>query len=399
MLLLLQLLFWGSVLAITHSYVIYPLIVKLLARGRQTNDDVYALDNPQTLPVVTIMMAVYNEERVLEQKLRSIFDTRYPLDKIEVLIGSDNSNDRSHEILEHFARQYPQLRYSIFQRQGKANILNNLQRLAQGTVYIFTDANVFFAPDTIYQLAKHFKNPKIGQVGAAFVNSGVQTSGISMQEKSYIGRETGIKLGEGLLWGAMMGAFGGCHALRASLFVPNPPHFFMEDFYISMHILREGYNAILEPKAIVYEDVSNEVSEEFKRKTRISVGNFQNLSVFYPLLFSIRRPGMAFAFWSHKLLRWFGPFFMLIAFISNALLAYWGWAAATYFYPVLFLLYCLGLFGVPVTDALLRRMGIHLWLLRAVGYFIAMNTALLIGFFKYLKGVKSNVWQPTKRNT
>lgn len=385
-------LFWGCVLALAHSYLFYPLIVKWLAKGKQPNDCIYSPDEP--LPLVTIMMAVYNEERVLEQKLNSIFANDYPLDRLQVLIGSDNSTDATHSILGRFARQYPQLSFSIFQRQGKANILNQLQPLAQGEVYIFTDANVFFDKNLIYQLVKHFKNKEIGQVGATFVNSGMRAEGISMQEKTYIGRETWIKHGEGLVWGTMMGAFGGCHAVRAECFVSNPPNFFMEDFYLSMHVLRIGKKAILETEAIVYEDVPNEVSEEFKRKTRISIGNFQNLSVYASLLFP-PHTGLAFSFLSHKVLRWLGPFFILIALLSSGLAAYLG---SNLFYGILFLLQLIGLLFVPLFDALLRRLGIHFWLLRALVYFNAMNLALLVGFFKYLKGVKSNVWQPTKRN-
>lgn len=388
-------LFWLSVLAMAHSYALYPVLVRWLAKGKKPNAFVFAADDPQ-LPRVSIMMAVYNEERVLEQKLRSVFDNDYPADRWELLVGSDNSADGTHAILERYAALYPQrLRYTVFaERQGKANILNQLQRQAQGSVYIFTDANVFFERDLIFQLVRHFKNLEVGQVGAAFVNKTLGNKGISGHEKRYIGRETSVKYAEGLLWGTMMGAFGGCHAVRAECFVPNPPGFFMEDFYLSMHVLSMGKMALLEPQALVYEDVPDEMAEEFKRKKRISIGNFQNLKAYSRLLWA-SRPGLAFSFWSHKVLRWLGPFFILAALLASGLL--W-WLGGNLFYGILFLMQLTGLFGVPLLDALLRGMGLHLWLLRGISYFNAMNLALLVGFFHYIKGVKSNVWQPTKRN-
>jgi cellulose synthase/poly-beta-1,6-N-acetylglucosamine synthase-like glycosyltransferase len=394
---LVALLFWTCVFALFHSYVLFPVLLNRWAKGKTNNVLCYA-PLAAELPMVSIFMAVYNEEKVLEEKLRSIFEGNYPLDRLEVLIGSDSSTDRTHAILAEFAAQYPQLRYWIYSRRGKANILNSLHEEAEprGEVFVYTDANVFFLPDALYHLVKHFKNPKIGQVCAHFVNQGMQRSGISYQEKSYIQRETKIKYQEGVLWGSMMGAFGGCHAIRAALYVPNPPNFLMEDFYISMHVLKQGYWAILELEAKVLEDLPKEVQEEYKRKIRISAGNFQNLSVYYPLLFP-PFSGLAFSFWSHKVLRWLGPFVLALALMFNVLLAFaWG---GNLFYQILFYCQLVGWGLVPLLDWLLQRVNIHFSLFRYVRYFLAMNIALFQGFLTYLKGVQTNVWQPTKRNT
>ncbi|MCH2045350.1 MAG: glycosyltransferase [Saprospiraceae bacterium] len=373
----------------------YAWILKWFARNKQANHLQYTLGNPEELPHITIIMAVYNEEKVLEEKISSIFNTNYPLDKLECLIGSDSSTDQTHQILQEAQQKYPQLEYEVFSRRGKPNILNSLQPKAKGEIYIFTDANVFFEPNTLYELVKHFKNEQISQVGANFLDKSLREKGIALQEKSYIQRETLIKYNEGLIWGTMMGVFGGAYALRASSFVPNPPNFIVEDFYISMKVLGSGQQAILEPKAIVYEDVSTNIREEFRRKIRISAGNFQNLKVFYPLL-SPPFTGLAFCFLSHKILRWLGPFFILIALVASGVLA---WGMTNIMYLILFLLQIFGLLGIPLLDYILQKMQINISLIRYVAYFNAMNLALLAGFFKYLKGVKTNVWQPTKRNT
>lgn len=389
----LLILFSGSILALAHSYLIYPFLLNILAGEKGFVGEGHAQDDAD-LPSLSLFMAVYNEEKVLREKLDSIFATSYPLDKIQVLIGSDSSTDASHEILQSYAQKYPQLQFEVYSRRGKAMILNALQEHATGQVYVYTDANVIFHKDLLYQLVKHFKDARIGQVGARFLNKGMQADGISVQESSYIARETRIKRQEGALWGTMMGAFGGCHAIRAEAFVPNPPNFLMEDFYISLHILSLGYQAILEPQALVYEDVPNEVDEEFKRKIRISAGNFQNLSVYYKLLFP-PYTGLAFSFLSHKVLRWLGPFFLLAAFLSSAALALY---VKNLFYITTFILLLGALFFLPLLDNILKRMNIHISLLRFVSYFLAMNWALFQGFITYIKGVRSNVWQPTKRS-
>src|SRR5690606_1843765 len=149
---------------------------------------------------------------------------------------------------------------------------------AKGEVFILTDANVFFTKDTIYQLVKHYKNPEVAQVGGNIINPEHKQDGISFQEKSYLSRENIIKYQEGIIWGCMIGAFGGCYSIRANYFVPVPPKFLVDDFYISMHVLEQNKKALNELDAHCYEDVSNKIKEEFRRKLRISAGNFQNLA-------------------------------------------------------------------------------------------------------------------------
>lgn len=386
----LEIFYWLAAGALVHSYLLYPLLLSLAARGKSLSPDCYTPTDAQ-LPKVSILMAVYNEELVLEEKLESLLQTDYPLDKISILIGSDNSTDDSHSIIERYQAQYPQIHLEVYEgRNGKPNILNQLQPLAQGDIYIFTDANVIFDRQTIFHLVKHFKRPDVGQVGANFLNKNLRKEGISHQEKAYIQRETLVKYHEGVLWGCMMGAFGGCYALRADLFVPNPPNFIVEDFYLSMKVLAADKKALLELEAIVYEDVPNAVKDEFRRKARISAGNFQNLAVFKHLLWPPYK-GLAFSFLSHKVLRWLGPLLLLLCFACSFALAF-----EQRLYLYLFLLQLVSM-SSPFWDYILKRINVHWGPLRFVAYFYAMNLALLVGLVKYIKGIQSNVWQPTKR--
>ena len=378
-----------------HSYVLFPLLLQVLASRKKDNAIVY--DTSDSLPHVYILMSAYNEQRVIREKLESVFDTDYPMDRLSFYIGSDNSSDQTNAIIEEFAKTYPQLKfYPFYERNGKSGVLNKLygQIVEAGCgpddVFILTDANVLFTRSCIFEMVKHFKNAEIGQVAANVLNKGQRADGISIQETSYIQRENLIKYREGILWGAMQGAFGACYAMRATCFTPIPANFLMEDFYISMAILSSGKKAISEFKAICYEDVSNDVTEEFKRKTRISTGNFQNLGVYWTRIF--RFDAVAFCFYSHKVIRWKGPFIILLMLLSSAILA-----GHLPFYLLVLSLMTLFLVS-PLIDYLFKTIGINIGLLRLIAYFNLMNWALLYGFYKYIAGVQTSAWSPTKRN-
>ncbi len=394
---ILQFIFWVSVLAVFHSYVLYPLVLSILSKGKSLNKLRFTPEDQW--PRLIVLMAAYNEEEVIDEKLASIYATEYDLSLLEVWIGSDGSTDATDEIISSYQHKYPQTFLKRFGgRNGKSNILNQLVEMKRhslqkypDSIFIMTDANVIFSPNLFRNLARHFKNPKIGIVGATIVNKGMRDDGISNQEKSYIQRENKIKYSEGVIWGSMMGAFGACYAMRSKLFTTIPANFLMEDFYLTMNTLERQFLAIKDLDAIAYEDVSNDIEEEFKRKRRISSGNFQNLSRYKHLL-KPRNGGIAFSFFSHKFLRWLGPIFIILAFVSCLLLSF-----GNDLYRLLLLLQVIVL-SVPLLDSLLKKLDIHIRIFRYVTYFYYMNYALLIGLINYLKGINTNVWTPTQRN-
>jgi len=379
-----------STLCLLHSYLFFPLLLDLLSNQKKLKGPVFN-ETDNDLPAISILLAVYNEEKVIEEKIRSTFKTSYPNEKIEFLIGSDASTDHTNEIIRRYVSLYPQVKLIEFEgRTGKSGIINRLAEMAKNEIFILTDANVFFKESTIYQLVKRYKDRAIALVGGNIQNMRFKKDGISLQEKSYLSRENKIKYQEGVLWGAMIGAFGGCYSVRSASFAPVPRNFFMDDFYITMHVLENGGKTINELDALCYEDVSNKISEEFRRKVRISIGNFQNFGRFARLLWPPWK-GSAFAFWSHKVFRWLGPFFLLFMLVSSGYLG-----MQTIFFKLLFLGQVL-LMLLPVADVILKRLNIHVSLLRFISHFYLMNLALLIGFIKYAKGVESNVWKPTQR--
>jgi len=158
-----------------------------------------------------------------------------------------------------------------------------------------------------------------------------------------------------------------------------------------MNVIKQGKHAINNLDAKVFEDVSNNLGDEFRRKIRIATGDFQNLRHFSSMLWP-PWSGTAFAFWSHKALRWLGPFFLIAIIISLSILAFYS-----DFYLILALI-AVFVFTLPFYDFLLKKIKIHNVILRFATHFFTMNLALLIGFIRTLKGVKSNVWKPTKRH-
>ncbi len=379
--------FWLAIFLVFHTYVIYPLILKIFSHGRKGNTITYGRDGE--LPFVSVIISAHNEESCIAEKIRSIYSGTYPPGRFEVLIGSDNSSDRTAEIVTSLMHSYSSLKFSEFtERRGKGNVVNDLVKQAEGTILVLTDANVIFHADTIFYMVRHFKNPVIGLVDTNMVNRGMKASGISFQEKAYISREVNIKDRESRLWGAMMGPFGGCYAIRKEDYALVPSNFLVDDFYINMRIFEKRKLAINDIQSIVFESIPDELKVEFRRKVRIGTGNFQNLRKFWRLIFTAR---YGFAFLSHKVIRWFGPFFLLIALAANIILAlnnkiYTGILAIHLFFYL-----------IPVFDYILKKMKVHFGPFRLVTHFISMNAALFIGFFRSLRNVSSGIWERTER--
>jgi cellulose synthase/poly-beta-1,6-N-acetylglucosamine synthase-like glycosyltransferase len=387
LILLSEILFWLSVILVAHTYLIYPVFIRLLSSYKNSNNILFSFEE---MPKISIIMAAHNEEKVIEQKVKSVFQGNYPIHRIEFLIGTDNCSDSTAQIIRDLKLSYPQIKlYEFKERQGKIRIVNQLVEKTTSNFLLLTDANVIFSLDTIEQLIKHFKNDKIGLVDSLMVNTGLKNDGISYQEKSYISMEVWTKNAEGIVWGSMMGPFGGCFAIRKEVFSSIPLNFLVDDFYLNMRTLQKGFHCINEANAMVYEDVSNNLKEEFRRKARISAGNYQNLAHFFSMLF--RFDGISFAFFSHKVLRWFTPFLLIgFAFFSIFLLEH----RTIYLYSSILLLFIILLIGF---DLILTKFRINVSIFRFLTHFSAMNLALFIGFFKFIRGIKSSVWEPTKR--
>ncbi|MBN2664099.1 MAG: glycosyltransferase [Bacteroidales bacterium] len=390
MILVWQIIFWVSIFLILHSYVFFPAILNFLGKGKKENFDKFSAEDE--LPNVSIIMAAYNEQDVIEKKIRSVFDTQYPLDKIEFIIGSDNSSDSTNNIIKNLQEEYKNLFLVEFkERNGKIKIINKITEQSKSKIIISTDAKVFFLPDTIFHLVEYFKTPEISIVGGILINEHKSAKGIAQQEDIFMNREMKIKYFEGLIWHKVIGVYGALYAIRAEKLIKVPENLLVDDFYITMKIIEKNGKVIFNKQAKAKENLPIELSEEFKRKVRIATGNFQNLRIFSKL---ILKPfsSSGFSFISHKVIRWTAPFIFIFALISNVFL----------FKILLYklsLIFILAFFILPIFDLLLKKININIGFFRLVTHFISMNLALVFGFFKAIIGVKNSTWDPSKRNT
>ena len=371
---------------ILHTYVFYPLFMILIYRNSNHNQLLFY--SGHELPSIAILIAAHNEEKVIEKKILSVFNTNYPSSKLKVFIGSDASTDRTDQIISNLTNTYSNIEFIKFKgRVGKISIINHLPSLCDEPVLILSDANVIFKQNTIFELVKYFKDSNVGLVSANIIKESSNNDGISYQEKKYLNFENKIKASESYAFNFIMGAEGGCYAIRNNLFSKVPSNFIVDDFFITMQVLERKNYALLNNLAICIEDVTTDISSEYRRKVRISSGNFQNLFFFKHLLFDFS--SISFAFWSHKVLRWLTPFFIFICLFSSVFLIpyhkFFIWISCIQLVLLLF----------PLFNYFFKFNNVFL---KFIAHFYLMNFALFEGFIKFIKGIKSSIWEPINRN-
>lgn len=366
--------FIGALFWVLVPYAIYPLW-QMVFPGKHKG-----YSYTEHTPKVSVVFAAYNESGVIAQKIESIFNTHYPIDQVEVWIGSDLSNDGQDDIIRSLQKKYPQLHLHINEvRSGKSATINRLVELCSGEVIIATDANIIFNAKTIEELVRPIAAGEYAAVAGNLTYEADTIEGNTAKtETVYLNLENKIRLAESNKYGFCLGMEGGLYSMRKALWKPIPPHTFMEDFFQTVQLIQREKCIYYNPKALGFEDVSTSLKEEFKRKTRISIGNFQNLNRFKGLV--VRNPfPFGTAFMMHKIMRWTTPHALILALLTLPFLPF-GWylfASAAGLITLEYLIY--------------RGPGPLL-------YFCAMNVAMLKGFITYRKGVQSSVWQPTKRN-
>jgi biofilm PGA synthesis N-glycosyltransferase PgaC len=373
-------LFWLVVVLVLHTYFIYPLILFILSWDKkcptQLNKSFYQ-------PNVSIVVSVFNEERTLSNKISNLKNLNYPKSQIEFIFGSDGSIDKSIEVLKNMSLEGMHI-IDFKERRGKAAVINDLISTATGDIIVFTDANTEFEPYTVQELIKHFHDSDVGAVsGQLILRSNKKHSNTG--EYSYWAFENKLKLMESKI-NSILGATGGVYAIRKSLFSPLPTNISVtDDFLIPMKILLRGFRTIYEPKAIAYEELEASIAGDYRRKVRIGAQNINVLPFIAPLLHP-RYGFTAFSLWSHKILRWLVPFFLL-----TIILLLYSLKELSTFYEILYkttqIFLGIGLLGF-VADLLKISVGY----LGYPYYFLAMNFALFIGTFKAFLGLQKPTW-------
>jgi cellulose synthase/poly-beta-1,6-N-acetylglucosamine synthase-like glycosyltransferase len=301
---------------------------------------------------------------------------------LTVWIGSDGSSDNTNTILQDCVN--PRLHALVFkERRGKISVLNDIVAQANADIVVMSDANTMFAQDAIRKLVAPFVDPRVGCVSGKLLleqNGGVSGEGLYWKYESWLKRNES-KLG------FLIGCNGGIFALRRSLYDPLPSSTLVEDFVLTMRVLEKRYLVRFEPEARATEPPCATSRAEMVRKIRIGAGGWQALGLTKALLHP--RYGIcAFAFWSHKVMRWLVPLFGLTAYFANALLL----QRHLDIYLLLFLLQTLG--GVIALWAYRSTPEYPMppWT-RPISYFYLMNYALGQGFLRYLFGTQRVTWE------
>jgi biofilm PGA synthesis N-glycosyltransferase PgaC len=376
-----EFIFWTLVAIVAYTYAVYPLILFLSPRARRSPP---SMTPRNEVPSVSVVVSVYNESTVLEDKIRNLLTLDYPQEKIEFLLGSDGSTDGTATILR--KAETPQVRPFIFDtRRGKAAVLNDLVANARGSIVVFSDANTFFDPQTVAMLVDNFVDPSVGAAcGELVLSSGSKSVG-GVGESSYWTYENFLKKLESRLH-TIVGATGGVYAIRRELYRPLPvSKTVMDDFLTPMEVLKAGYSVKYEPRALAHEKSTESVRGEFRRKVRIGAANFHGISEFSSLLHP-RHGFVAFALWSHKIIRWCVPFLLIGIVATTAALA-----ADSEFYRNTLLLEG-GIGVLAVIGFLADTAGVRIGVLGLPYYFVAMNAALLVGFIKFVLKSQKPTW-------
>ena len=330
---------------------------------------------------------------VIEKTLRNFLNSTYDILKIEFIIGSDNSTDKTNEIITNLKNIIPNLQFYPFsKRRGKSQILNDLVKYATGKILVFSDANTIYQSDALTNLVRHFTDSEIGGVsGRLLLLDHERAAESGNQESKYWEFENWIKENEGSM-GCLIGANGGIYSIRKDLFIPLPTDSpVMDDFYISLKVLEQRKKFIYDKSAIAREEIASDIKIEFRRRIRNNAIDLSSIKFIKELLkpkFGI----ISYGLWSHKIIRWLSPILLVILLITNIIIFN---VCLFYSYLLFFqvLLYLCSYFGYLFT-----RMGIKFLPFALCYYFVFMNLALLLGIFRFLRKKQPAFWQSTKRS-
>jgi len=375
-------LFIVSVLLVAYACAGYPVLVYVLGRFREKR-----VRSAEITPSVSIIIAAHNEEVAIAEKLERTLSLDYPSDKLEIIVASDSSTDRTDEIVRGFSDRGVIL-HRQDQRLGKTIAQNGGVDRSRGEILVFTDATTDYPPEMLRKLVRSFADPEVGCVSSNVVYVDRRTSAIGSGCQSYWSYEKTIQRSESCL-GSMIGVTGCLYAVRRSSYSPLKQNM-CSDFVIASETKLKGLRTVFEPEAISIEQTNHKGRSEFRMRVRIMEQTMTSLRNYREVL-SIRRHGLfAFQMLSHKVLRYAVPAFLMIAFLSNLFIAtdspffLFTLAAQIIFY------------SAAIAGWLLTRSGARLGTIGIPYYFVLSNLATVIAFMKFVRGETHLVWEPLR---
>jgi cellulose synthase/poly-beta-1,6-N-acetylglucosamine synthase-like glycosyltransferase len=381
-----EIILWVSILGLIFIYAGYGLVVAAINKFKPTVRDANVAESE--LPEVSILIAAFNEEEIIKEKIENTLSLHYPDQKLKLYVVSDGSTDKTNEIVSGFKNVT--LLYQPA-RKGKSAAINRAMQFIQEPVTVFTDANVMINKEGIVAIARHYANEKIGGVSGEKVVMHDERAAAASTEGVYWKYESFLKKQDARLY-SIAGAAGEMFSIRTSLFEIIPEDTLLDDFQISMNIIRKGYRVIYEPAAFASENPSLNIAEEYKRKVRIAAGGIQiierNTDIFNPFNYGI----FSFQFLIHRVTRWtIAPVFIVTALLSNMFLINYS-----NFYTILFVLqlafHLAALAGWQLGNRQIKVKALHVPF-----YFEFMHYCVVMGWIRYFKGNQKATWQKATR--
>jgi len=367
--------FWLSLTLLIYVYFGYLGFLKLINIAKKVRICDTAVHN-DCVPIVSVIVAAYNEEKSIGRRIRNLLEQDYPGDKLEIIVASDGSTDSTVEI----ARQYEKLGVKVLdfkENRGKAAVHNDGVKEAKGEIIVFTDADTAFDKNFLKNINKYFSDEKVGCVVGNLVYR-TRGANISKSEGFYWKFEKKIRSLESDL-GILATASGACMTVRKHLW-KDLTRIDDSDFTTPLDVIFQGYKVVYAPDAIAYDIPPSSIKGELRARIRQTSKNLIGTIKRWGWRGWVKHPFVSWSLLSHKILRWFTPFFMIGAFISNLFLINDG-----LFYQVTFtiqvgfyLTAILGLAGELLTK--------NIFLASTIFSFCVANIGMGIGVIKGLVG-------------
>lgn len=378
-----EMIFWSAIASISYIYLGYPVLLALLTSIRSNRTRQYG----NHLPKVTLIVAAHNEEKVIAKKLQNILDLNYPKDKLNAIIISDGSTDRTTEIVgEHEGNGIRLIAQS--RRHGKTACQNIGAAMADGEILVFSDANAIYRRDTIAKLVRHFNDDCVGCVCGELRYKNDAASSAGDGEELYWRYERFLKDRESRL-SSLIGVNGSVYAIRKDCYVPLDDGL-ISDLVEPLLIYMKGFKIVYEKEAISEEDANNHMDDELKRKVRIITRGIRGLLYTKSLLNPLKWGIFSIQIISHKLLRWLVPYLLLAILITNFLLIDRRVFQLSLMIQVIFYA------GALVGYFLEKKRCVACKLLMTPLYFSMVNFAALIGWLKVIRKEPMKTWSPLR---
>lgn len=388
-------LFWLSVFLVVYTYFGYPILIAFLAKLKAGSKPY-----PESFPSVTFLIAAYNEEAFIAEKLDNTLNLDYPRDKLQILVAADGSSDRTPEIVKKYGNQRVELSY-IPVRDGKMAAITRAMNLARGEIVIMSDANNMYDKKAIQLLVAPFTDKTVGMTTGAklIVEDG---KNLSSAEGLYWKYESSIKQNETIL-GSCTSAVGEIMAVRRKVFRSPQQNVVLDDLYLALSVIRRGYRVIYIPGARSFEKVSQSAKDEFDRRLRNNAGLYQTISLSGELL-PFNRPFLVWQIVSHKFFRTFIPFAMVFAFISNFFVIFLEksgedasfWALSPPFGWIMLMLQ-LTFYLTAILGNMFSFSGLLGKILYLPTFLVNSNLATAAGFYGFLTNKQPHIWKRVRR--